>query len=125
MECEESELSIVVVDDEQIRRLNQQYFRRSRPTNVISFPLQNSVNPPSPQILGDVVISIETAQRQAEKRGGELEEEIISLLIHGILHLIGYDHEGSLTERKKMEAKEQELFSLICAEKKFPLRSKI
>ena len=66
-----------------------------------------------PRILGDVVISAETAKREASAVGGEAEEEILFLLIHGILHLVGYDHEGSPGERKKMEAKERELFSLV------------
>ncbi|MGB9698871.1 MAG: rRNA maturation RNase YbeY [Thermodesulfobacteriota bacterium] len=112
MGCEASELSIVIVDDEQICRLNRQYFHRSRPTNVISFPQQSFDGHPAP-LLGDVVISVETAQRQAQKRGVQLEEEIIILLIHGILHLLGYDHEGSGPERKRMEKKEQELWSLF------------
>ncbi len=107
------ELSIVIVDDAQIRQLNHQYFQRNRPTNVISFPQQGFDTHPAHPLLGDVVISIETAQRQAQRRGGELEEEIIILLIHGILHLLGYDHEGSLVERKRMEAKEQELWALF------------
>jgi len=107
---ETSELSIVIVDDEQIRRLNRQYFHRSRPTNVISFPQQSFAGHPA-RVLGDVVISIETAQRQAQIRGVQLEEEIIILLIHGLLHLLGYDHEGSAEERKKMAAKEKELCS--------------
>lgn len=102
-----------MVDDEQIRRLNRQYFHHNRPTNVISFPQQSFDYHPTHPLLGDVVISVETAQRQAQKRGGKLEEEIIILLIHGILHLLGYDHEGSLGERKRMEAKEQELWSLF------------
>jgi probable rRNA maturation factor len=106
--CAASELSIVIVDDEQIRRLNRQYFHRSRPTNVISFPQQSFAGHPA-RVLGDVVISIETAQRQAQIRGVQLEEEIIILLIHGLLHLLGYDHEGSAEERKKMTAKEKEL----------------
>ncbi|MGQ9694169.1 MAG: rRNA maturation RNase YbeY [Thermodesulfobacteriota bacterium] len=109
---EASELSIVIVDDEQIRHLNRQYRQRSRPTNVISFP-QQSFNAHPAQVLGDVVISIETAQRQAQKRGVQLEEEIIMLLIHGILHLLGYDHEGYGPEKKRMETKEQELWSLF------------
>lgn len=107
------ELSIVMVDDEQIRCLNRQYFHRHRATNVISFPQQGLDTHPAHRLLGDVVISIETAQRQAQERGVELEEEIIILLIHGILHLLGYDHAGSLAERKRMETKEQELWSLF------------
>jgi probable rRNA maturation factor len=60
-----------------------------------------------------VVISAETAKRQSESVGGKTEEEILFLMLHGILHLLGYDHEGSPDERRKMEAKEQELFSFL------------
>ena len=114
MGCDTHELSIVFVDDEEITRLNRQYFHRNRPTNVISFPMgagdPDTLHSP---ILGDVVISTETAKREAAAVGGEAEEEILFLLIHGILHLVGYDDEGSPGERKKMEAKERELFSLV------------
>jgi hypothetical protein len=65
------------------------------------------------RLLGDVVISAETAHRQAEAAGGKGNEEILFLMIHGILHLLGYDHEKSAEERRKMEAKERELFSLV------------
>jgi len=112
--CDTHELSIVLVDDEEITRLNRQYFHRNRPTNVISFPMgAGDPATPHPPILGDVVISTETAKREAATVGGEAEEEVLFLLIHGILHLVGYDHEGSPNERKKMEAKERELFSLV------------
>ena len=114
MGCETHELSIVLADDEEITRLNRQYFHRNRPTNVISFPMDagDPATFHSP-ILGDVVISTETAKREAAAVGGEAEEEILFLMIHGILHLVGYDHEGSAGERKKMEARERELFSLV------------
>lgn len=114
MGCEAHELSIVLVDDGEITRLNRQYFHRNRPTNVISFPMgAGDPATPHPPILGDVVISTETAKREAAAVGGGAEEEVLFLLIHGILHLVGYDHEGSPGERKKMEAKEGELFSLV------------
>jgi probable rRNA maturation factor len=102
------ELSLVIVDDQEITRLNRQYFHRNRPTNVISFPMATE-DPASlhSRILGDVVISAETAKRQAEEAGGKAKDEILFLLIHGILHLAGYDHEGTADERKKMEAKEK------------------
>lgn len=108
------ELSIVIVDDQEITRLNRQYFHRNRPTNVISFPM--AVGDPASlhsRILGDVVISAETAKRQAEEAGGKAKDEILFLLIHGILHLAGFDHEGAADERKKMEAKEKEFFSFL------------
>jgi len=112
--CEGHEVSIVLVDDEEITRLNRQYFLRNRPTNVISFPMAAG-NPDAinPHLLGDVVISADTAEREARAAGGKTGEEILFLLIHGILHLGGYDHESSPAERRKMEAKERELFSFL------------
>jgi len=112
--CEGHEVSIVLVDDEEITRLNRQYFLRNRPTNVISFPMAAG-NPDAinPHLLGDVVISADTAERQARAAGGKTGEEILFLLVHGILHLWGYDHEGSPAERRKMEAKEREIFSFL------------
>jgi probable rRNA maturation factor len=108
------ELTVVLVDDREITRLNRQYFRRNRPTNVISFPMMDD-SPVSlrSRILGDVVISAETAQRDAGEAGEKAEEEILFLMIHGILHLAGYDHEGSVAERRKMEAKEKEFFEAL------------
>jgi len=105
------ELTVVLADDREITRLNRQYFRRNRPTNVISFPMMDD-SPISlrSRILGDVVISAETARRDAGEAGEKAEDEILFLMIHGILHLAGYDHEGSVAERRKMEAKEREFF---------------
>jgi probable rRNA maturation factor len=115
------EVSIVLTDDEGITRLNRQYFNRHRPTNVIAFPMAGGepavINP---QVLGDVVISVETARRQSRAIGGKTEDEVLFLMIHGILHLLGYDHEGSADERRAMEVKERELFSLL----KSPTRQK-
>ena len=106
------ELTVVLVDDREITRLNRRYFRRNRPTNVISFPMMEGT-PLSLQakILGDVIISADTARRDAEEVGKRAGEEILFLLIHGILHLAGYDHEGARRERLKMEEKERELFA--------------
>lgn len=114
MGCAGDEVSIVLVDDEEITRLNRQYFLRNRPTNVISFPMAAG-NPDAinPHLLGDVVISADTAERDARAAGGKTGEEILFLLVHGILHLCGHDHEGSPAERRKMEAKEREIFSLL------------
>ena len=114
MGYEGQEVSIVIVDDEEITRLNHQYFHRRRPTNVIAFPMAAG-NPAAihAEILGDVVISAETAKRQALAVGEDPEEEVLFLMIHGLLHLVGYDHEGSAGERKKMEAKERELYNKV------------
>jgi probable rRNA maturation factor len=108
------ELTVVLVDDPEITRLNRQYFHRNRPTNVISFPMMDGTAASlRAKMLGDVVISTETAQRDAIVVGEKAEDEILFLLIHGILHLVGYDHEGAKDERLKMEAKEEELFALL------------
>jgi rRNA maturation RNase YbeY len=105
------ELTVVVVDDREITRINRQYFRRNRPTNVISFPMMDPIASSLPaKVLGDVIISADTAKRGAEEVGKKAGEEILFLLIHGILHLAGYDHEGAKKERQEMEAKEKELF---------------
>jgi probable rRNA maturation factor len=108
------ELSILFLDNKGITEINKRYLGRNRPTNVISFSLQEGeFGEVNPQILGDVVISVEEAQEQAEAKGTLLEEEITFLLIHGILHLSGYDHEGKRDERKRMREKEKELFQLM------------
>ena len=108
------ELTVVVVDDPEITRLNRQYFRRNRATNVISFPMMDGTAPYLPaKVLGDVIISADTAKRDAEEVGKKAGEEILFLLIHGILHLAGYDHEGPKKERMEMEAKEKDLFSRL------------
>ncbi len=110
----EGELSILVVDDSEISTLNKDYLNRSGPTNVISFPMKEGdfldINP---QLLGDVVISIETAGREALQSGINTEERFAQLLIHGILHLFGFDHEKSEQDARKMEKKSNELLRLI------------
>ena len=101
--------------DRRIRRINREYLGKDRPTNVISFALnEGEFSGLNPDVLGDVVISASTAAREAEE--GELPffERLSFLLLHGILHLVGYDHERSGPEEAlRMEEKEQELFTLL------------
>ena len=113
--CPDAELSVLVVDDSQIREINRDYLQRDRPTNVISFAMQEGEGAGiSPQLLGDVVISADTAARDAAEAGLPFESELYFLLLHGILHLLGYDHErGSEEEARRMEEREQEIFSLL------------
>ena len=100
-----AELSLDLVGDRRIRRLNRQYRGRDDPTDVLAFPMQEVVGPTS-SLLGDVVISLHTAARQAEARGHSLEHEVVMLLIHGTLHLCGYDHERGAREARRMRRKE-------------------
>jgi probable rRNA maturation factor len=111
----DSELSVAIVGDLTIRRLNRDYLGRDKPTNVISFAMQEGDFPGlNPQMLGDVVISSDTAAREAEEGGGSYEARLTFLLLHGILHLTGYDHERSgEDEARRMEAKERELFDVL------------
>ena len=113
--CPEAELSILVVDDAEIRIINRDYLKRDKPTNVISFAMREGEGGDlCPELLGDVVISAETAARDAAEAGIPYEHELVFLLLHGILHLLGYDHERSgAAEAERMEAREREIFALL------------
>jgi len=113
--CLDKEISISFYKDEDIQNLNKKYLNKDYPTNVLSFSLQEGeFGDINPQILGDVVISVDTAQRDADKSGLTLQQEINFLIIHGILHLLGYDHEKTTKEKmRKMQRKEKELFRLL------------
>ena len=114
LDYHDAELSILIVDDPQIAILNKKYLRRNGPTNVIAFPMRteqfSNINP---ELLGDVVISIETAEKEGKNIGISMEERFTQLLVHGILHLLGYDHEKSEQEADKMEKKSEEILKLI------------
>ncbi|MEZ4484715.1 MAG: rRNA maturation RNase YbeY [Syntrophotaleaceae bacterium] len=116
--CPDGELSVVIVDDDQIREINREYLQRDWPTNVISFAMREGEGGDMhPQLLGDVVISADTAARDAEEAGLPFESELYFLLLHGILHLFGYDHErGSEEQARLMEEMEQTLFAGIQCE---------
>lgn len=96
-DVEDGEVCITFVDDEYISRLNESYRNISGPTDVLSFPMNEE------GLIGDVVISLETATRQAEEYGHSLEEEVAFLAVHGVLHLLGYDHETPEEEEKMMQ----------------------
>ena len=112
----EAELSIVLVDDAQIAAMNRRFLHREGPTNVIAFPMQaGRFAGLSPNVLGDVVISVETADREARSAGLSVEARITQLLVHGILHLFGYDHERGPAEARRMSAKSRTLLAKIRA----------
>jgi probable rRNA maturation factor len=107
-----SELSLLLVSDARIKVLNRKYRDKNSSTDVLAFAMRSGegVSGQSP-ILGDVVISVETADREAAKRKISLKREICLYVVHGILHLLGYDDEDSAA-RKKMKAKQDELMRL-------------
>ena len=111
-----AEVSITFIDDAGIRELNKQFRLIDRATDVLSFPLFDyegeSDEPPVDELvgmLGDVVISLETAKRQAEEYGHSLEEEVAFLTVHSMLHLLGYDHETSAEDEKEMFGRQDEI----------------
>jgi probable rRNA maturation factor len=107
------ELCVVLTDNTDIQALNREYLGRDRPTNVISFPQQEGVGPKGNH-LGDVVISVERATEEALEAGIETMDRIRALLVHGICHLCGYNHEGvSEDMTREMEAVEERVLSLL------------
>ena len=125
---EDTELSILLTDNEGIRALNRRYLDRDKPTDVLSFPMMGGrergvgggkgfchiPHPTShiPVLLGDVVISIEKARKQAEELDVTMDEELSRLLVHGILHIFGFDHEKGRREAVRMRKEEERLLTI-------------
>ena len=107
------ELSVALVGDREMRPLNAKYRKKNKTTDVLSFPADPAL-PAQAGLLGDVIISVEQAKRQARDRKTSLEMEMVTLLIHGILHLLGYDHERSQRQAKIMATLEQKILSHLC-----------
>lgn len=115
LECRsDAELSVLFVGDDEIRELNKRYLNRDYPTDVISFSMrEGDFSSLNENILGDVVVSLDNAKEYAEKKGVSIEDETLFLLIHGILHLVGYDHEREGSDAKAMKEKEEELYNML------------
>ena len=109
-----TELSILVTDDDTIHELNERYRGVDAPTDVLSFGLDGddtfATPPASRRQLGEVVISFPTAARQAEEAGHSTHDELARLLVHGILHLLGHDHQSS-QQARAMRAREEALLA--------------
>ncbi len=115
------EVSVLLVNDAGMRRLNHLYRGIDRTTDVLSFPLINPTRPPldlrggvEGLLLGDIVISLPQTKRQAEEYGATFDRELSRLLIHGLLHLLGHDHEKSSYRAAKMRRLEAELAEVVC-----------
>jgi probable rRNA maturation factor len=113
LELESAELSIALTDDREIHELNRSFRRRDKPTDVLAFAMREGEGPPrsgasDSELLGDVVISVDTARRQASRRGRSLANEVRVLLAHGLLHLLGYDHR-TRAEARRMGVKTRKL----------------
>ncbi|RLB34412.1 MAG: rRNA maturation RNase YbeY [Deltaproteobacteria bacterium] len=112
--CKDCELSVLLTGDRHIAELNQRYLKRKGPTNVLAFPMSGGPPPlVETNLLGDVVVSVERAVDESNESGESLEETLFRLLIHGILHLLGYDHEKSPEDATLMFKEEERLLALI------------
>jgi probable rRNA maturation factor len=112
----EAELSILITDDVSITEINRDYFNRPWPTNVISFSMTEGefadVNPEA-KMLGDIVISMETAMRESDEAGLPVAERFAQLLVHGLLHIFGYDHETPESDAERMEIESERLMGVL------------
>jgi probable rRNA maturation factor len=102
-------VGLMFVNDRQMRQMNRRYRRIDRPTDVLAFPAVSTGGNGAPVVLGDVVISVDTARRQARQTGTAFQEECRRLLIHGYLHLLGYDHDRSRRDAVRMRRLERRM----------------
>ena len=116
------EISVLLVDNETIRTLNRDYRNKDAATDVLSFPMEEEtddasepqiIGGPSERMLGDLVISVERAVEQAAEYGHAVERELAFLSVHGLLHLLGYDHEQGPEAEAEMQAEEKRILSIL------------
>ncbi len=114
--ADEAEVGITLVDDAAIHEMNRQYRGKDSATDVLSFALNDGEEQlegnPAALLLGDIILSLETAMRQAEEYGHSLEREMAYLTVHGMLHLLGYDHECE-AEKAEMRQEEEHVLMLL------------
>ncbi|HEY7318438.1 MAG TPA: rRNA maturation RNase YbeY [Candidatus Binatia bacterium] len=113
VERDRAELCLTLVGNQEIQKLNAKFRKKDYPTDVLSFPAAEEM-PPGILLLGDVVISVEKAKEQAEEKGRTLDEEMVTLLIHGVVHLLGYDHERSPKDARIMGRLEGRIYKALC-----------
>ena len=108
-----AELSLALIGNLEMKKLNGQYRNKDYPTDVLSFPVEG-IMPEETRLLGDVIISVDKAIEQARARGHSSEQELITLLIHGVVHLLGYDHERSARDARAMGRLEKRIYRQLC-----------
>jgi len=109
-----AELSLVLADNAALRELNREFRGQDKPTNVLSFPASEKPQPGAPMVLlGDVVLAYETVAREAQVQGKSLAEHTAHMVVHGVLHLLGFDHERGGSEAERMEALETQILAKL------------
>ena len=109
----EAELSLALIGNTEMQKLNAKYRDRDYSTDVLSFPGEE-IPILANRLLGDVIISVDRAGEQAKERGRTADEEMVTLLIHGIVHLLGYDHERSAKDARVMKRLENKIYRQLC-----------
>lgn len=107
----DSEVSLLFTDDAQVQQLNAQWRQIDKPTNVLSFAAREAGGPPTP-VLGDVVLARQTIAREAQEQDKSFEDHLTHLIIHGFLHLLGFDHESD-DEAEEMEQLERQVLASL------------
>lgn len=110
------DLSILFLDNKKITILNKKFFGKNNPTNVISFSYMDGL---PGEVLGDIIISVERAEEEARASGTYFYERLFALLVHGLAHVMGYDHEKDEKERRKMRHKEKKLMDFVTAHEEY------
>jgi probable rRNA maturation factor len=111
---DDAEVSVLLVGDRAMRSLNRVYRDKDRTTDVLSFALrEGAFGSVQRHVLGDIVVSLPAAARQAREAGGTLQKEVDRLLVHGLLHLLGYDHERGEARARTMRAAERRLLGVL------------
>lgn len=123
LKLQDKDVSILLIDNRQIQKLNKKFFGRDKPTNVISFSYLTPVSDKDKkkseghdfpcETIGDIVVSIERAQEEALSLNVPLYERVFALIIHGLLHILGYDHENGGNESRRMRYREKKLLEYV------------
>jgi rRNA maturation RNase YbeY len=110
------DLSVLFIDNKKITILNKKFFGKNNPTNVISFSYMDGL---PGEVLGDIIISVERAEEEARASGTYFYERLFALLVHGLAHIMGYDHEKNEGESRKMRYREKKLMDFIAAREEY------
>ncbi len=113
MGLEDKDLSLLFTDNKQIQAINRAYFKKDRPTNVISFSYMDGF---SCEVLADLVISLERAHEESVRTGIPFYERVFALIIHGLLHVLGLDHERGEREARRMRYREKKLLTHVLSQ---------
>lgn len=110
LRLQDRDLSILLTNNKVIQEYNRRFFGRDRPTNVISFGYETSF---AGEVMGDLIVSLERAREESEQSGIPFYERVFALIIHGILHVLGFDHENGVKEARRMRYREKKLLHYV------------